>query len=112
MKTVLRIIVILLVGVLVSGALYLIVENTSLLSSVSGFPEGASEFGERPEMPVGDIDERPEGDLDHHAISISRGLSEIGVSLAKISGITFLVLLVQGLYVHLKKRWFTKPTLS
>ena len=112
MKTILRIFVIFLVGVLVSGALYLTIENTSLFSSGGGFSEGAPEFGERPEMPAGDMSEPPEGDHDHHAASLSRGLSEIGVSLAKITGITLFVLFVQSLFVNLKKRWTTKATLA
>jgi len=113
MKTILRILVIVLVGVLVSSALYLIVENTSILSDAGGFPDSAAEFKARPEMPVGELGERPEGDNDdHHVVSLSRGLSEIGVSLAKITGITLLVLSVEGLFVRLKKRWSTKPTLA
>lgn len=106
MKTIFRILVILVVSVLVSGAVYLTVENTSLLSD-----GGASEISERPEMPAVDMSElpeRPEGD-DHNAASMTRGLSEIGVSLAKLTGITIVVLLVQGMFAWLKKRLHTHP---
>ena len=65
MKTILRILVIVFVGVLVFSALYLTVENTSLFSDTGGFPDGAPEFRERPEMPDdGEMSERPEGDHD------------------------------------------------
>lgn len=105
MKIFLRILVILLVGAFVASALYLMIENTSLLSDTAGFPEGTSELGERPELPdSGEIGTLPEGEHDHHAASLSRGLSEIGVALAKISGITLVVLLIQGILTWLKKR--------
>lgn len=121
MKTIIRTLVILLVAVLVAGALYLVVENTSLLSSGGGFPEGASEFGERPEMPSGELGERPEmptgegerfegGHDDHNAASLSRGLSEVFASLVKIAGITVVVLAVQFVVKQMQKRFFVKPT--
>jgi hypothetical protein len=104
-KTILRILTILLVGIIVAGALYLTVENTSLLADAGGFPEGAPESGARPEMPDdGEMGERPEGDHDHHAASLSRGLAEIGVALAKLTGITLVVLLVQSVFTWLKRR--------
>lgn len=111
MKTILRILVILLVGALVSGALYLTFENTSLISDTDAFPEGATELGERPEMPTSEMGElpRPEGSDDHHAASLSRGLSEIGVSLAKITGIILLVLLIQKAIGYLPSRRKVKP---
>jgi hypothetical protein len=108
LNIILRILIILLVGTFVAGALYLTVENISLLSDASGSPEGASEFGERTEMPTnsetGEPPERPEGDHDHHAASLSRGLAEIGISLAKLTGITLVVLLIQSIFTWLKRR--------
>ena len=103
MNIILRILIILLVGTIVAAALYLTVENTSLFSNVGGFPNGAPEFGERPEMPD-DMGERPEGDHDHHAASLSRGLAEIGVSLAKLTGITLVVILIQSAFTWIKRR--------
>ena len=105
MKTFLRILIIVLLGVFVAGALYLTVENSSLLAD-----QGASELGERPEMPAdGDMGERPDGDHDHHAPSLSRGLAEIGVALAKLTGITLVVLVTQRVFTWLQKRL---PSLS
>jgi hypothetical protein len=104
MKTILRILIILLVGIFVASALYLIVENIALLSDAGGFPEGVLEFGERSEMPDDRRGERPEGDHDHHAASWSRGLTEIGVSLAKLTGITLVVLLIQSIFTWWKRR--------
>lgn len=105
MKTFLRILIIVLLGVFVAGALYLTVENSPLLAD-----QEASELGERPEMPVdGDMGEQPEGDHDHHAASLSRGLAEIGVALAKLTGITLVVLVTQRAFTWLQKRL---PSLS
>ena len=115
MKTILRIIIILLAAVIVSGALYLTIENTSVISDASGFPEGGSEFGERPEMPADDVSnlpERSDGGGDHHAASLSRGLSGVGIALAKITGITLFVLLAQGLFTQLKRCWPAKPSFA
>lgn len=115
MKTMLRTLTILLVGVLVAGTLYLAVENTSLFSDAGEFPEGVTDFEERPEMPLSDMDERPElieGGQDHHAASLTQGLTEVGTSLAKITAITIIVLLIQGLFAWLRKRWSTNPTLA
>ncbi len=99
MKTIYQILVILLVGALVAGALYLTVENTSLLSDA-----GAGEFGARPEQGTdGEMPARPEGDHDHHEASLSRGLAGVGASLAKIGMITLIVLGIQWAFTQLKK---------
>ena len=114
MKTILHILVILLAGMLVSGALYLTIENTSLLSGAGGFPKSVTELSERPEMPASDMGkfpERPEGDFNHDAASLSRGFSEVGVSLAKLTGITLLVLLIRKGFEQLKKWRIPKPAL-
>ena len=116
MKTILRILVILMVGTIVSGALYLTFENTSLLLSDSGgFPERTTELGEGSEMPASDTGElptRPEGGDDHNAASLSRGLSEVGIALAKLTGITLLVLLIQKVFEGVKKWRAIKPALG
>lgn len=92
MKTILRILVILLVAVAVSGGVYALVENTSLVSSAE------AERGAPSQMTNTDsqsIPARPEGGEDHHAASLSGGLSEVGMVLAKLSVITILILLIQ-----------------
>jgi len=114
MKTIFRILIILLISLFVAGVLYLTIENTSLLSGADGFPEGASEFGEPPEISAGEIGElpaRPDGE-DHHTASLSGGISAVGASLAKLAGITIIVLLVQGLFAWLKKHLSTRPALA
>ena len=86
MKTILRILLIVLVGVSVSGALYLTIENTSLLSSDAGVPS----LDAPPSMPTDGTTElptRPEGGDDHNAASLSRGLSEVGVSTALVDAL-------------------------
>jgi len=106
MKTIFRILIILMVGALVSGALYLTVENTSVAPSVDSAPS----FDQMPAPSTGDLSElptRPEGD-DHDAASLSRGLSKVGVSLAKLTGITLLVLLIQKVFEQVKKRRIVK----
>ncbi len=91
MKTILQILVILLVAAAVSGGVYALVENTSLMSSVG------AERGAPPQMTGADsqsMPARPEGGEDH-AASLSRGIGEVGFLLAKITGITVVILLVQ-----------------
>jgi hypothetical protein len=110
MKTILRIVIILLIGALVSGGIYLIVQNTTLASDASSTPS----IDQMPAPPTGDLPElptRPEGG-DNDAASRSRSLSEVGVSLAKLTGITLLVLLVQKVFEQVKKQRVVKPTLG
>jgi len=110
MKTILRILTILLIGALVSGGIYLIVQNTTLASATSSAPS----FDQMPDTSTGDLSElpaRPDGDSDHNAASLSRGLSEVGVALAKLTGITLLVLLIQKGFEQLKKWRVAKPAL-
>lgn len=100
MKTILQILVILLIAVSVSGVIYALVENTSLVSSTE------AERGAPPQMMDGDAQSmptRPEGGNDHHAASLSGGLGEVGVLLAKITGITIVILLVQKALELLRK---------
>ena len=94
MKTILRILVILLIAAAVSGGIYTLVENTSLLSSVEaerGAPSQMTSTGGTSTQPM----QRPEGGEDHDAASLSRGIGEVGALLAKITGITVVILLAQ-----------------
>jgi hypothetical protein len=103
MKTILRILTILLIGALVSGGVYLIVQNTTLASDMSSAPS----FDQLPATTSGDLSQPPtrsDGDFDHNSASLTRGLSEVLVSLAKLSGITVIVLLVQSLLARLTRR--------
>lgn len=102
MKTILRILIILLIAGIVSGGVYALVENTSLMSSVG------AERGAPPQMMNADGTstqpmQRPEGGEDHDAASLSRGIGEVGVLLAKITGITVVILLVQKAFGLLQK---------
>jgi len=93
MKTILRIITILLVAAVVAGAFFLAVNNSSI---ASGSNEGGQSFAttstngqtSQPTML------RPDGGNEGGA-SITRGFSQIFVTLAKLTGITVIVLLVQ-----------------
>ena len=110
MKTILRILIIILIGAFVSGGIYLILQNTTLVSATNSAPS----FDNMPDMPSEDLSvlpARPEGGDDHHAASLSRGLSQISVSLAKLTGITLLVLLIQKAYEQLKRRRVPKPAM-
>lgn len=110
MKTILRILTIVLIGILAAGAVYLIVENTSLLSAVGG----PSDF-ERGVVPDGDSQPqaRTKGDGHHdETASLSRGLSQVAVSLAKIGGITIVVLFIQTVFPWLRYRLPAKPILG
>ncbi|MCB0118685.1 MAG: hypothetical protein KDD72_06620 [Anaerolineales bacterium] len=94
MKIVLRILVILLVVVAVSGGVYALVENTNIGSG------SEAQRGEMPQMTNADgqsfqaMGERPDGG-DEHSASLSRGLSELLVTLGKIGIITVIVLSLQ-----------------
>jgi hypothetical protein len=108
MKTILRILTILLIGALVSGGIYLILQNTTLASDVSGGPSldqmPATVDGELSQPPA-----RPEGDTDRNGASLERGLSEVLVSLAKLTGITVIVLLVQAVIANLRRWKVARP---
>ena len=111
MKTILHILTILLIGALVAAGIYLIVHNTTLASDIDSAPS----FNQLPATTTGDLSQppaRPEDDFDHNSASLSRGLSEVLVSLAKLSGITVIVLLIQSLVGLLKKRRVFKPSLG
>ena len=100
MKTILQILVILLIAVAVSGGIYALVENSSLISSAE------AERGVPPQIRDGDAQSmptRPEGGDEHHGASLSGGLGGGGVVLAKITGITAVILLVQKALELLRK---------
>ena len=116
MKITLKILTLLFVGILLAGAFYLIVENTSLLSNLSTRPEGMPEFGEgeRPPIPEGGFPERrgrSEGGHHNESASLSRGLPQLGASLMKISIIAVIVLALQFLLTRFKK-WKRKKVLA
>lgn len=106
MKTILRILVILLVAVAVSGGVYALVENTSLVSS------NEAERGAPPQMTGTDsqsMPARPEGGEDHHAASLSGGLTEVGMALAKLSIITIVILLAQKGIEGIRRKTSVRP---
>jgi hypothetical protein len=104
MKTILRIIIVLLVASAVAGAFSLAVNNSSIASS-------SSEGGQPPAMTSSDgttiqPTERPEGG-DHEGGSIAGGLSGVLTTLAKLTGITLLILAfqkVQDLFGGMKRK--------
>jgi hypothetical protein len=93
MKIILRIFVILLIAAAVAGVSTLIVNNTSLASAPGGadrqYPAMTSTGGQFAQPPA-----RLEGGGEHGA-SVGRGLIEVCITLAKLGGITIVVLLVQ-----------------
>jgi hypothetical protein len=103
MKTILNIIVILLVAAIIAGGFYLVVNNTSIASGPGG------EGSQPPAMTGADrqtMDQLPthsEGS-DGGSASFGRGLLEILVTLAKLTGITSVVLLVENGFSQIKKR--------
>ena len=107
MNAILKILIILLIGVLIAGAFYLTVENTSLFSNLEGSShEGGDGFGKG---------QRPEGARgDHHneEASLSQGLAQVGGSLLKISGITLVVLAIQFIFARLKKLRMLKASVA
>lgn len=102
MNTILKVLIILFVGVLVAGSFYLAVENTNLFSNIEGnsMQEGK---GQRSEGASSGRGERNGGEHHDEGISLSEGLPQMGRSLAKISGITLIVLAIQFIFNRLKK---------
>ncbi|HMB21622.1 MAG: hypothetical protein ACM33V_06385 [Chloroflexota bacterium] len=100
MKTILRIFDILLVAALIALAFSLSVDN---ISSASGLNEG----GQPPAMTntSGQPVERPDGD-NHDSGSVTRGLSELLLTLGKLTGITILVLSIQKAFSMFGNRRF------
>lgn len=99
MKTILRILVILLVAVTVSSGVYALVENTSLVSS------NEAERGAPPQMTGTDAQSmpaRPEVG-DEHSASFTRGIGEVGGTLVKLSVVTVVILLIQKAFELLRK---------
>lgn len=112
MNITLKIFVIVVITLLLAGGTYILVENTSVVSSLlpsggerpefteSEMPEGRPEMVENGERP-----ERPEGGGGHHEASFSQGMAGVGGSLAKIGIITLAVLLIQVAFTWLKQRF-------
>jgi hypothetical protein len=101
MKTIFKIIAILIVASIVAGGFYLAVNNTSIASE-------SGERGEPPAMAGTDGEsfqpmERPEGGGEHEA-SFTRGLAGLLTTIAKLTGITIIVLLVQKVFNFLGNR--------
>ncbi len=90
MKTILKIITILLMATLVAGGFHLIVNQTTSLSS-------SDPAGEQPPALANTSGTRPEGPEgpDEGGASFGLGLLQVLVTLAKLSGIASLVLLTE-----------------
>jgi hypothetical protein len=106
-KTIFRILAIFLIGVLVSGGMYLILQNTTLGSEMSGVPN--FDQASAADAKLSEPPKSRGGESDHHAASLEKGLSEVLVSLAKISAITVIVLFMQSLVARLSRRKVAKP---
>jgi hypothetical protein len=93
MKTLLRIIVILLVAGIVAGGIYALGQNPSLLSS------GDGERGQPPAMTDMDGQTFQPGERSNeggeHGASLSRGLAGVAGTLVKLTVIIIVVLLLQ-----------------
>jgi hypothetical protein len=108
MKIILRILTILLIGALVSGGIYFIVQNATTGSDMGSAPS----FDQLPATATENLPQppaRPDGDLDHNSASLTRGLSEVLISLSKLTGITVIVLLVQSVLARLSRWRKIKP---
>jgi len=93
MKTFAQILMILLVAAVLAGALTMLVNNTSIVSTLSPGaqpPAIQSADGQaiQPMTP-------PAGEDYHHSASLTRGFTEVLITLAKLTGIGALVLIVQ-----------------
>jgi hypothetical protein len=101
MKTIFRIIIILFVAALVAGAF-----NLAVGSSSTGNTQNAalgSESGQRPTRPEGDDHESEDG------ASFGGGLMGILASIAKLTAITSIVLLIQKGISKLQTKQISNP---
>jgi hypothetical protein len=93
MKTILRIITLLLVAAVVAGAFSLAVNSSSSASTTSANTNGgAFQLTDRP------------GGGDHEGTSLAGGLGGVLGTLTKLTGISILVLLLQKGYSQLRDR--------
>ncbi len=110
MKITLRILIIIAITALVAGGVYLLVENTSIASSLTSGHSGERPEAERSGKPEGDETgmgrvELSEGDHDHgESASFTRGLAQMGASLVKIGAITAFILAFQFIFMRLRKK--------
>lgn len=103
MKTILKIITILLVASVVAGGFVLAVNKTlSTSSSTTGNQPPTVNNANGQSVP------RPEG-FDRNEASTSRGLSGIFFMLIELTGITAIVLLLENLFGMLKNRKVHAP---
>lgn len=103
MKTILRIIAILMVAAIVAGGFYLAVNNTSLSvgpTMEQGQPPAMTSTDGQTIQPM----ERPEGGEDGG--SITRGLTGVSATLAKLTVITVVVLLLEKAFHLIGHRKF------
>ncbi len=100
MKTIFKIIAILVVASIVAGGFYLAVSNTSLAteSSERGEPSALTNADGQSFQPM----ERTEG--SEGGTSLARGLSGVITPLAKLAGITIVVLLLEKAFHLLRNR--------
>ncbi len=105
MKTILRILVILIVASIVAGAFSLAVNNTSIASGLSqgGGPGLAATSGNNQTATRPMAGPKAEGG-DHEGASVTGGLAGVLGTLAKLTGITILVLAVQKVASLLENR--------
>jgi len=89
MKTILRIIVILLVASIVAGGFFIALEDTSTLEE-SGQPPALTDADGQSLQPT----ERPEGG-DLEGGSVAQGLTGLLTTAAKLAGITLLALMLK-----------------
>jgi hypothetical protein len=89
MKTILRIILILIVAAVVAGAFSLAVNNNSTSAGSSDFAQ-PSVITASNDQPI----DRPGGD-DHDSSSLAGGFAGVLGTLLKITGITILVVMLQ-----------------
>jgi hypothetical protein len=105
MKTILKIIAILLVAVIVAGSIFAVVSNTSLGTSLPGGEDGrppaalTDASGQTIQPPA-----RPEGDFDREGGASLGGLLGMFGTLAKLGAIVTLILLAEKGIDLLRKR--------
>ena len=103
MKTLQRILLILLVALVIAGIAYLALDDSPFESS-GGNRHGQGKGGQSSEEEGEELNPRQGGGGEgHYEVSIGQGLREIFGMLVKVTGITILVLGIQYFFRRIKR---------
>jgi hypothetical protein len=108
MKTILRILIILIVAAILDGGFYWLGNNFALVSSTQN-TETSIMPDQGEQQTNGEIPVRSESGTDIHKPSINQGLMDVFATLLKISAVTLFLLLIEKGIDLLTKKFVPNP---